>query len=131
MPGEPLYPPAPDGGWGPAGPPPVAPEFPFAEARAALQALDALSDDIGHFGFQHALLTSSLDGTFHGSAKTDFDDRLVTARGQLAPEATALLESDRAWLLQAIADAGARQDQYVVDLAAWRHRQQLAAAVPA
>ncbi len=115
----PTVPPSPE-------PAPVKPVFPHAEARAALRALDDALDDVVTMTAQHRALTGELvlGGSFHGSVRHRFEDQVIEAAQRLSPEATAALEANRAWLVQAIAAAHAREDQYQVDLAAWQARAQ-------
>lgn len=106
----------------PLGPKPVAPVFPFAEAQAALQAVDDLLDDVQQLGGQHQTLTHGLlgAGRFRGTARDTFQDNVSNAGDDLAPGSTAALTANRCWLVQAITAANALQDQYELDLAAWR-----------
>lgn len=106
------------------GPPPIRPVFPYAEADAALAALDALLDDVARTTTQHRDLTGDLilGGSFHGSVRHRFEDQVIEAGQGLDPGSTAIVESNRTWLLQAVAAAHARDDQYAVDLAAWQAR---------
>lgn len=115
--------PMPPVGPGP-GPRPVEPVFPHAEARAALQALDDLYDDLGVLASRSRELTGALlaDGRFHGSARDRFEDQVGDARRDLVPGASGELWANRVWLVEAIAAAEARQDQYERDLAAWTAR---------
>lgn len=107
------------------GPRPVEPVFPFAEARAALRTLDEVIDDVGTLSVRSQTLTYGLltDGSFHGSARDRFESTMDDANEQLVPISTSALETDRDWLVQAIATARIRQDDYEHDLAAWKFRR--------
>jgi len=106
----------------PLGPPPTEPVFPFAEAQAALRAVDDLLADLASTSHQHRQLTGDLilGGSFQGTARMRFEDQVIEAGQELAPGCTARLERDREWLVQAIAAAHLRHDQYVGDLARWK-----------
>lgn len=106
----------------PLGPMPVAPIFPFAEAQAALRAIDDLLDDVANLAGQHQSITHGLLGAghFRGTARNTFQDNVSTAGEDLSPGSTAALTANRCWLAQAITTANGLQDQYELDLAAWR-----------
>lgn len=106
----------------PLGPRPVAPVFPFAEAQAALRALDALLEDVQQLVGQHQSITHGLlsAGHFRGTARNTFQDNVSNAGEDLSPGSTAAVIANRCWLAQAIITAHGLQDQYEIDLAAWR-----------
>ncbi|QXC59285.1 hypothetical protein KSP35_12795 [Aquihabitans sp. G128] len=109
----------------PLGPPPTEPVFPYAEARAAIRAIDALLDDLHRASTQHRHLTGELilGGTFSGTARGRFEDRVIEAGQEVAPGCTAALQVDRDWLVHAIAAADLRQHQYETDLARWKAKR--------
>lgn len=106
------------------GPMPVKPVFPYAEADAAIAAIDELLGDVAVATSQHRDLTGDLilSGSFRGTVRTRFEDQVIDAGQLLDPGSTAALEANRTWLLQAIREAHARDDQYALDLAAWQER---------
>lgn len=108
-------------------PRPSEPTFPFAQARAAVVAIDDL---------MHALCTSSnrqgtasaslFTGDFAGTFRQRFEqhyDQSVTNVDQLWRGGTSVLEQDRARLVQQIARAEQCHDDWQFALDQWQARQ--------
>lgn len=111
----------------PPDPRPVQPTFPFAEARAAVAAIDDLIDALRTFSTQqggHAaqLFTADFAGTFRQRLEQHLDQSVTDVDG-LWRGGASVLEQDRAALVRAIEAAESRQDDWQVSLDRWQARQ--------
>lgn len=111
----------------PPDPRPSEPTFPFAQARAAVTAIDELIDALRTFSNREGTAAADL---FTGDFAGTFRQRFEQHHEQSAAEVKALwhgsasvLEQDRAALVQQIDLAEQRRDDWQVALDQWKTRQ--------
>ncbi|QXC61524.1 hypothetical protein KSP35_01350 [Aquihabitans sp. G128] len=115
----------------PSDPRPVPPVFPFAEAHAAVAAMEALLDALGTVSIQQdayaeALFTPAFSGQFREALRIQYaearDHLFDVGRGP-----SSRLAADLALLRSQIYKAQDRKDEWATELATWQARQDQAA----
>lgn len=104
------------------GPAPTRPEFPFEAAEAAKTALSTLQSELyGLIGTRDAAASSMLSGS-SGTSIDNFQVRYDELDGEIRSMCGyrgAWLVADLEWITEAIRLAQEREDQYLLDKAAW------------
>lgn len=107
------------------GAPPVEPQFPFPEARAALQAIGTLLEQLRALSSTRDAATSTMLAASSGSSIDAFESRngdLATGLTNSWGQRGSGLVMDQEWLRTAIADAETAHDAWVDDKASWQRR---------